>query len=41
MVKYVELPNGVRIPYVEQGDTSGLPLLLLHGFAGSRIPRSS
>ena len=35
MVKYAELPNGVRIPYVEQGDTSGLPLLLLHGFAGS------
>ena len=21
MVKYAELPNGVRIPYVEQGDT--------------------
>src|SRR5919108_1012926 len=31
----VELPNNVSIPFVEQGDTSGLPMVLLHGFADS------
>jgi len=25
----------VKLPYVEQGDPSGVPLLLLHGYAGS------
>jgi non-heme chloroperoxidase len=34
-VKSVELPNQVKLPYVEQGDRSGVPLLLLHGYAGS------
>lgn len=34
-VKSVELPNQVRLPYVEQGDASGVPVLLLHGFADS------
>lgn len=34
-VKYVELPNGVKLPFVEQGDPSGVPLLLLHGFTDS------
>jgi non-heme chloroperoxidase len=27
----VELPNQVRIPYVDQGDADGIPLVLLHG----------
>lgn len=34
-VRSVELPNQVMIPYVEQGDPSGVPLVLLHGYAGS------
>jgi non-heme chloroperoxidase len=34
-VKSVELPNQVLLPYVEQGDASGVPVLLLHGFADS------
>jgi pimeloyl-ACP methyl ester carboxylesterase len=34
-IKSVELPNGVRLPYAEQGDPSGVPLLLVHGYAGS------
>jgi non-heme chloroperoxidase len=35
VVKSVELPNQVRLPYAEQGDASGVPVLLLHGFADS------
>lgn len=35
VVKSVELSNQVRLPYVEQGDPSGVPVLLLHGFADS------
>ena len=35
IVKWVELPNSVRLPYTERGDLSGTPLLLLHGFADS------
>ncbi|MDQ3547500.1 MAG: alpha/beta hydrolase [Chloroflexota bacterium] len=31
----VELPNRVRIPYVEQGDRRGIPVLLLHGYGDS------
>lgn len=34
-IKSVELPNQVKLPYVEQGDASGVPLLLLHGLADS------
>jgi non-heme chloroperoxidase len=34
-VKSIELPNRVKLPYVEQGDPSGAPLLLVHGYAGS------
>jgi non-heme chloroperoxidase len=34
-VKSVELPNGVRLPYVEQGDPSGVPVVFLHGFLDS------
>lgn len=34
-VKSVALPNQVTLQYAEQGDPSGIPLLLLHGFADS------
>jgi non-heme chloroperoxidase len=34
-VKSVELPDGVRLPYVEQGDPSGGPVVLLHAIADS------
>jgi pimeloyl-ACP methyl ester carboxylesterase len=34
-IKSVELPNRVRLDYVEQGDPSGVPMLLLHGYADS------
>jgi pimeloyl-ACP methyl ester carboxylesterase len=35
MIRSVQLHGNVSLPYVEQGDASGVPLLLLHGFAGS------
>jgi non-heme chloroperoxidase len=35
IIKSVELPNRVRLPYVEQGDSSGVPVLLLHAIADS------
>ena len=35
ILKSVELPNQVRLPYVEQGDSSGVPVLLLHAIADS------
>lgn len=35
VVKYVELANGVRLPNVEQGEPSGVPMVLLHGFLDS------
>ena len=31
----VELSNGLSLPYVEQGDPSGVPLVLLHAIADS------
>ena len=34
-IKSVELPNRLKLPYVEQGDPSGLPMLLLHGVTDS------
>jgi non-heme chloroperoxidase len=34
-IKSVELPNRVRLPYVEHGDPSGVPVVLLHGFLDS------
>jgi non-heme chloroperoxidase len=34
-IKTVQLSNSVTLPYIEQGKETGLPLLLLHGFAGS------
>ncbi len=35
LIKTVELPNLVRLPYVEQGDSSGIPIVFLHGYADS------
>lgn len=35
MSQVAGLPNHVRLPYVEQGDASGVPLVFLHGFADS------
>jgi len=35
VVKSVVLSNRVRLPYAEQGDPTGVPLVLLHGFADS------
>lgn len=32
----VELPNQVRLPYVEQGDAEGVPVVLLHGLPLTR-----
>ncbi len=34
-VKHARLQNGLELPYVEQGDQSGVPVLLLHGYADS------
>ena len=35
IVQSVELPNRVTLPYVEQGDPSGVPVVLLHAIADS------
>ena len=35
VIKSIELPNRLRLPYVEQGDPSGLPVLFLHGVTDS------
>jgi pimeloyl-ACP methyl ester carboxylesterase len=35
MEKIIDLSNGVALPYVEQGDPSGVPMILLHGFTDS------
>jgi non-heme chloroperoxidase len=35
IMKSVELPNRVRLPYFEQGDPSGVPVLLLQGITDS------
>lgn len=34
-VKYVKLSNGLKIQYAEQGDSSGVPVILLHGYGDS------
>lgn len=34
-IKTVQLPNDIRLQYVEQGDESGVPVLLLHGVTDS------
>ncbi len=35
VAKTVELPSGIRLPYVAQGDPTGIPMLLLHGVTDS------
>ena len=35
VVRSVELPNQVKLPYVEQGDPWGIPVVLLHAIADS------
>ena len=35
VIKSVELPTQVTLPYIEQGDRSGVPVVLLHGLADS------
>ena len=34
--RYVDLPTGVRLNYVERGDPHGTPVVLLHGYTDSR-----
>ena len=34
-IKSVALPNGIELPYVEQGDPSGVPVLFVHGYTDS------
>jgi non-heme chloroperoxidase len=34
-IKRVQLSNSLNLPYVEQGDPSGVPVVLLHAFADS------
>ena len=34
-IKSVVLPNGIRLPYAEQGRRTGVPLLFLHGTSDS------
>jgi non-heme chloroperoxidase len=33
----IQLSTGVTLPYVEQGDPSGIPLVLLHGYSDSSL----
>ena len=35
VVNYIDLPNHVTLPFVEQGSSSGVPLVLLHGVTDS------
>ena len=35
VINYKELSNGVKLPYVEHGKSTGLPVLLLHGVTDS------
>jgi pimeloyl-ACP methyl ester carboxylesterase len=35
-VRSAALSTGVTLPYAEQGDPAGVPVLLLHGYADSR-----
>jgi pimeloyl-ACP methyl ester carboxylesterase len=34
--RFVDLPTGVRLNYVERGDPRGTPVILLHGYTDSR-----
>jgi tetratricopeptide (TPR) repeat protein len=33
--RHVDLPDGTRLAYVEQGDPNGVPVILLHGYTDS------
>jgi non-heme chloroperoxidase len=33
----IQLSTGVTVPYVEQGDPSGVPMILLHGYSDSSV----
>ena len=33
--RYMDLPNGVRVHYRDEGDRGGRPIVLVHGFAAS------
>jgi non-heme chloroperoxidase len=35
MTRSIHLSTGVTLPYVEQGDPSGVPMILLHGYSDS------
>jgi non-heme chloroperoxidase len=35
VIKCIELSNRMKLPYVEQGDLSGIPMFLLHGVTDS------
>jgi len=34
-IRSVLLPNGVRLPFIEQGDPAGVPVIFLHGLSDS------
>lgn len=34
-IKTATLPGGIRLPYVEQGDPAGVPVVMLHGYSDS------
>jgi non-heme chloroperoxidase len=34
-VNVVEVSNGIRVPYVERGSRSGIPVVMLHGYTDS------
>jgi hypothetical protein len=33
--RHIKLPNGVRLAYVETGNSDGSPVVLLHGYTDS------
>jgi pimeloyl-ACP methyl ester carboxylesterase len=35
VIKSIELSTGVRLPYVEHGNRSGVPVVMLHGYSDS------
>jgi len=35
LIKTVTLPSGVRLPYVEHGSSTGVPVVFLHGYSDS------
>jgi pimeloyl-ACP methyl ester carboxylesterase len=35
LIKHVDLADGTRLNYVEQGDATGVPVILLHGYTDS------